>query len=174
MNPKSIGWGTAGLALLALAAGLVPAPRPNPRPDRPEVAPFQAGERVALFLLDPGSFPSSDGLGLVQRARAAGAEIRVFAPDGSVEEFHPTRAYTPWPWPDVPAGYHPDQWPADVSGDGWQLLVLTPGEQAVKNAAVLAAAKALRESGADDSAGTRAAALLSQARRAELYLPFQP
>ena len=49
------------------------------------------------------------------------------------------------------------------------MLVLTPAEQAVRNAAVLAAARALRASGADDAAGTREAALLSRARRAELY-----
>lgn len=174
MNLKSIGWGAAGLGLLALAGALVPLPRPNARPALPEIVPFQAGERVALFLPDFGSFPAPDGLGLVQRARAAGAEVRAFAPGDSMEEFNPTRIYTPWPWPDSPTGYHPDQWPTPPSGDGWQMLVLTPEEQAVRNAAVLAAAKALRESSTDDLPGTRESALLARARRAELYRPFRP
>ena len=38
----------------------------------------------------------------------------------------------------------------------------------------LAAARALRAGGADDSAGSREAALLARARRAELYLPLLP
>ncbi len=53
------------------------------------------------------------------------------------------------------------------------MLVLAPEEQTVKNAAARAAARALGRSGTDDPAGSREAALLSQARRAELDLPLE-
>ena len=179
MKPLAIAQLLAGLLLLALAAWMIPVPRPNPRPDLPEIAPFTAADRVALFLPDPGNFPPADSFGLVQRARAAGAQVRVFAPGESTAEFAPTRLYQPYPWPDTPAGYHPDQWPVlppgeKNSGNDWQMLVLTPQETAVRNQAVLAAARALRRGGADDKPGTREAALLSRARRAEIYLPLQP
>ena len=179
MKPVSAAAGAAGLLLLVLAAWLVPVPRPQPRPDLPEIPPFRPGERIALFIPDPENFPPADSFGLVQRARAAGAEVRVFAPGESPAEFAPDRLYQPFPWPTPPAGYHPDQWPAlppgeRNSGNDWQLLVLTPAEQAVKNAAVLAAARALRAAGTDDPRGTREAGLLARARRAEIYLPLQP
>ena len=54
------------------------------------------------------------------------------------------------------------------------MLVLSPAEIAVKNAAVLAAARTLRAAGTDDSQGSLEAALLARARRAELYLPLSP
>ncbi|MGD9780892.1 MAG: hypothetical protein AB7V14_01930 [Kiritimatiellia bacterium] len=179
MNPRAIASGIAGLCLLAIAAWLVPSPRLRPRPELPEIEPFAAGERVALVVPEPENFPAPDGFGLVQRARAAGAEVRIFVPGESLEAFAPTRIYQPYPWPYVPAGYHPDQWPAlppaeKGSGNDWRMLVLSPEEQAAQNAAVLAAARALRARGADDPQGTREAALLSRARRAEIYLPIEP
>jgi hypothetical protein len=54
------------------------------------------------------------------------------------------------------------------------MLVLFPDEIAAKNQAVLAAARALRATGTDDSQGSREAALLARARRAELYIPLLP
>ena len=179
MNPRAIASGIAAAGLLALAAWWVPSPRLRPRPDWPEIEPFSAGERVALVVPDPETFPSADGFGLVQRARAAGAEVRIFVPGESLAAFAPTRIYQPFPWPYAPTGYHPDQWPAlppgeNGSGNAWQMIALTPEEQVVQNAAVLAAARALRASGADDPQGTREAALLSRARRAEIYLPLPP
>ena len=179
MNPRRLLLGTGGLALLAAAAWMVPIPRSLPRPDLPEIAPFTAGERIALVVPDPENFPPPDGFGLIQRARAAGAEVRIFVPGESLAAFAPTRIYQPFPWPYAPTGYHPDQWPAlppgeKGSGNAWQMIVLTPEEQAAQNAAVLAAARALRASGADDPQGTREAALLSRARRAEIYLPLPP
>ena len=169
MRLKSIVQLAAGLLLLALAAWRVPAPRLHPRPDLPEIPPFSAGERIALVLTDPATFPPPASFGLVQRARAAGAEVRVFAPGDSRADFDPDRLYQPCPGPDSPAGYHPDQWPAPPSGDGWQMIVLSPEETAVKNQAVLAAARAFRATG--DAA--REAAMLSRARRAEIYLPLE-
>ena len=179
MKPKSIAGLLAGLALLALAAWLVPSPRSNPRPDLPEIAPFTATDRVALVIPDPENFPSFDRIGLVLRARAAGADVRQFRPGDSMEKFSPSRIYQPFPGPDTPAGYHPDQWPALPAGaknsrSKWQMLVLSPEEIAIKNAAVLQAARALHASGVDDAQGSREAALLSRARRAELVLPLIP
>jgi hypothetical protein len=179
MKPASIAQLLAGLLLLALAAWMVPTPRSNPRPELPEIAPFTTADRVALFIPDPENFPPADSFGLVQRARAAGAEVRIFAPGDSTAEFAPTRLYQPFPWPDTPTGYHPDQWPAlppgeKQSGNDWHMLVLTPEEIAVKNAAVLAAARAMRATGTDDPQGSREAALLARARRAELYIPLFP
>lgn len=169
MNPRTIVLGTAGLALLVLAAWMVPLPRRAPRPDCPEIAPFAAGERIALVVPDPESFPAPDAFGLVQRARAAGAEMRIFAAAADFGGFAPDRAYQASAEPETSAGYHPDQWPTSPPGEGWQMLVLTPEEQTVKNRAALAAARALRASGTDDAAGTREAALLARARRAECY-----
>lgn len=174
MKANSLVWLAIGLSLLALAARLVPLPRPNPRPDLPEIAPFSAEERIALFLNNPEDFPPPDSFGLVQRARAVGAEVRGFAPGDSMEEFAPTRIVQPLPFPETPTGYHPDQWPAlplneQDPGNDWRLFILAPKEISVKNAAVLAAARALRAGDADDPAGTSEAALLSRARRAEIY-----
>ena len=179
MNPRRLLLGTAGLALLAAAAWMVPVPRRVPPPDLPEIAPFAPGERIALVVSDPENRPPAEALGLVQRARAAGAEIRIFSPGTDLGEFAPDRIYAPAPGPDRPRGYHPDQWPALPPGENdpghdWRMLVLSPEEQAVQNAAVLAAARARRASGADDPQGTREAALLSRARRAEIYLPLRP
>lgn len=170
MNLRAIALGTAGLGLLALAGGLVPSPRLVPRPDLPEIAPFAPGERIALILPAPETFPSPDTFGLVQRARAAGAEVRVFALGDSLSAFAPHRTFQPGPEPCAPAGYHPDQWPAwppdeTNSANGWQMLILTPQERIVLNQAVLAAARAFRTAG--DIA--READMLSRARRAELY-----
>ena len=175
MNWKSAAGLVAGLLLLAGAAWLIPAPRLRPRPDLPEIAPFSAGERIALVLPDPENFPPPESYGLVRRARAAGAEVRVFAPDEAVAAFAPDRLFQSFPWPYAPAGYHPDQWPTlppdeKNSGNAWQMLVLTPAEIAVKNQAVLAAAGVYRAAG--DAA--READLLSRARRAEIYLPLNP
>ena len=179
MNLRSIAAAATGLLLLALAAWLVPSPRLNPRPDLPEIAPFSAADRVALFIPDPASFPALDSLGLVQRARAAGAAVRVFAPGDPTGDFAPTRLLQPSPGLDTPAGYHPDQWSvlpagANPSGSAWHMLVLSPEEIAAKNQAVLAAARALRATGIDDSQGSREAALLARARRAEVYIPLLP
>ncbi len=168
----------AGLLLLALAGGLVGWPRPAPRPTLPELPPFQASDRIALVVPGPGSFPVPEALGVVQRARAAGAEVRIVEP-GRFGDYAPTLILQPAPWPNTPTGYHPDLWPslpADEinSGQDWHLCILTPEEMSVRNAAVLTAAHALRDSGTDDSSGTREAALLSRARRAELVLPLNP
>ncbi len=170
MNPRSIAFLTAGLALLLLAALQIPSPRLSPRPDLPEIPPFAPGERIALLLPDPDTFPPPENLALVQRARAAGAQVHIFAPGESPADFFPTRLYRANPRPYDPPGYHPDQWPAPPSGDGWQMIVLSPEETAVKNQAVLAAARAFRATG--DAA--REAAMLSRARRAEIYLPLSP
>ena len=179
MNLKSAALGASGLLLLAIAALWAACPWPRPRPDLPEIPPFAAGERIALVVPDPENFPPPDSFGLVQRAQAAQARIRFFAPGESLAEFAPDRIFQPFPWPFAPAGYHPDQWPVlppgeKNSGNDWQMLVLTPQETAVRNQAVLAAARALGRSGTDDKPGTREAALLSRARRAEIYLPLQP
>ena len=174
VKPSSIALGTAAALLLGLAAALVPRPLPGPRPGLPEIPPFAPGERIALRLPASGDFPPSDSFGLVQRARAAGAEVCVFAPDEPLGHYAPARIYRAAPRPDLPAGYHPDRWPAPPPGGNWQMLVLSPEETAVRNAAVLAAARALRAGGADDSAGSREAALLARARRAELYFPLLP
>ena len=172
MKPRSIAWCSAGLALLSLAAALVPLPRLLPRPDLPELDPFSPRDRVALVLPSPED--ASLSAPLLSRARAAGAEIQIFAPGDDLASFAPTRILRPGPLPNTPAGYHPDQWPSlppgePSPGNDGRLLVLTPEEQAARNHAVLAAARALRASGADDPAGSREAALLSRARRAELY-----
>lgn len=177
-RPAFVPW-TAGLLLLAIAAWLAAFPRPNPRPDLPEIAPFAAGDRIALFLPDPGVFPPPGSFGLVQRARAAGAEVRVFASGDSADGFGPTRIYRVHGAPDLPAGYHPDQWPRPPAkgndfGQDWQMLVLTPAEIAVKQQAVLASAGVLRDSGTDDPTGSRELAILSRARRAEVYYPLTP
>jgi len=179
MKPKSAALLASGLLLLALAAWLVPCPRPNPRPALPEIAPFRAGERIALFLPNPEGFPPPDTFALVQRACAAGAEVRFFAPGDPIDEYAPNRIYQPSPWPDTPTCYHPDQWPAlppgeKGSGNDWHMLVLTPEEVAAKNAAVLQAARVLRDRGGADPHGTREATLLSRARRAEIYLSLKP
>ena len=169
MNPRAIILGTAGLALLAAAVWMVPVPRRVPRPDLPEIAPFTPGERIALVVSGPENRLPAEALGLVQRARSTGAEVRIFAAGTDLGAYAPDRTYRPSPDPDRPLGYHPDQWPARPPGDGWQMLVLTPAEQAVRNAAVLAAARELRASGTDDARGTREMALLALARRAEIY-----
>ena len=166
MNPRRLLLGTAGLALLAAAAWMVPIPRSLPRPNLPGIAPFAAGERIALVVSDPGSQPPAEALGLVQRARATGAEVQIFASPTEFGEFAPDRIYAPAPGPDRPSGYHPDQWPVPPPGDGGQMLVLAPAETAVRNAAVLAAARELRAAGAGEA---REIALLSRARRAEIY-----
>ena len=169
MNPRRLALATAGLLLLAAAAWMVPVPRRLPRPDLPEIAPFAAGERIALVVSDPENRLPAEVLGLVQRARAAGAEVRICASERDLGDFTPDRTFTPAPGPDRPLGYHPDQWPVRPAGDGWQMLVPTPAETAVRNAAVLAAARDLCASGADDARGTREMALLARARRAEIY-----
>jgi hypothetical protein len=179
MKPQSIALLASGLLLLALAAWLVPLPRSNPRPDLPEIPPFAPRDRVALCLPDPEKSPPSDALALVHRARAAGAEVRIFAPGDSLDGYAPTRIYQPVSGPDTPTGYHPDQWsslpPGEPdSGNDWQMIVLTPEETSIKNAAVIQAAHVLRESGTDDPSGTREIALLSRARRAEIYLSLKP
>ena len=166
MNPRRLLLGTAGLALLAAAAWMVPVPRRVPPPDLPEIAPFAPGERIALVVSDPENRPPAEALGLVQRARAAGAEIRIFSPGTDLGEFAPDRIYAPAPGPDRPRGYHPDQWPGRPPGGDWQMLVLTPAETAVRNAAVVAAARDLRAAGAG---AAREIALLARARRAEIY-----
>ncbi|MGD9611857.1 MAG: hypothetical protein AB7V22_03055 [Kiritimatiellia bacterium] len=172
MNPRAIALGAAGLGLVALAAWMVPTPRLVPRPDRPEIAPFAAGERIALIRPDPGNNPPPDSLAWVRRARAAGAEVRVFPPGEALAAFAPDRIYQPFLGPHVPSGYHPDQWPAlppggNRSGNRWQLYILSPEERIIQNAVVLEAARSLRASGTDDDAGTGEARLLSRARRAE-------
>ena len=177
MNPRSIAFLTAGLALLLLAALQIPSPRLSPRPDLPEIPPFAPGERIALLLPDPDTFPPPENLALVQRARAAGAQVHIFAPGESPADFFPTRLYRANPRPYDPPGYHPDQWPAPPppaahENPGWQMLVLTPEETAARNAAVLAAARRIRESGTDTPRGDRELAVLSRARRAELYTPL--
>ena len=171
MNPRRLLLGTAGLALLAAAAWMVPVPRSLPRPNLPEIAPFAAGERIALVVSDPENRPPAEALGLVQRARTAGAEIRIFASAKEFGEFAPDRIYAPAPGPDRPSGYHPDQWPISPPGADWQMLVLTPTETAVRNAAVVAAARELRAAGAGEG---REIALLSRARRAEKYKALIP
>ena len=172
MNPRAIVLGAAGLGLLALAVWMVPTPRPVPRPDRPEIAPFSAGERIALVRPDSGNDPPPDSLAWVRRVRTAGAEVRAFTPGDSLAAFAPDRVYQPFLGPHVPTGYHPDQWPSlppdgHRSGNRWQLFVLSPEERNVQNAAILEAARSIRASGTDDVAGTREARMLSRARRAE-------
>lgn len=173
MKPSSIVLLVAGLALLTLAGWMATFPRPNPQPDLPELAPFRPGERIALVLQDPTAFPPKESLGLVQRASRAGAEVRVFPAGDDFTGFDPHRAFQTAPWPENPAGYHPDQWPvlppAETAG-GW-LLILSPAEISIKNAAVLEAARLIRESGTDNARGTRELQMLSRARRAEIYLP---
>lgn len=171
MNPRRLLLASAGLALLAAAVWRVPVPQRLPRPELPEIAPFVAGERIALVVSDPESQPPAEALGLVQRARAAGADVRICASENDLGGFAPDRIYLPAPGPDRPRGYHPDQWPAPPPGDDGQMLVLTPAETAVRNAAVLAAARDLRAAGAGEA---REIALLSRARRAEIYLPQMP
>ena len=109
-----------------------------------------------------------------EAARAAGAEVRVFASGEAAAAYAPDRLFQSFPWPYAPGGYHPDQWPAlpadeKNSGNAWQMLVLTPAEIAVQNQAVLAAAGVYRAAGDV----TREAAMLSRARRAEIYLPLE-
>lgn len=174
MNPRRLLLGTAGLALLAAAAWMVPVPRRLPRPDLPEIVPFAAGERMALVVSDPENRPPYEALGLVQRARAAGADVRICASEQDLGDFAPDRIFALAPGPGRPLGYHPDQWPAPPAGKGWQMFVLTPAETTVKNAAILGAARALRASGGDDSQGTRERALLAQAKKAELVRPLGP
>ena len=77
------------------------------------------------------------------------------------------RSAPPVVGPVLPAG-------ANQPGTAWHMLVLSPEEIAIKNAAVLAAARALRATGTDDAQGSREAALLARARRAELYIPLLP
>jgi len=178
MNLRSIVLFATGLLLLAIAGAVVFFPLPAACPDLPELPPFSSGDRIAMFLPAPNEVPPVEALGLVQRARAAGADIRVFAPGDSIKDFDPTRMVQPAPWPNTPTGYHPDQWPTlpaseAGSGNDWHLLVLTPEEQAVQYAAVLEAAHVIRDSGTDDIQGTREAALLSRARRAEIWLPLE-
>lgn len=179
MKTTSVALGASGLVLLALAAWLVPSPRTNPRPGLPEIEPFAPGERVALILPEPATFPPADSLGVVQRARAAGADIRVFAPGETMAAFAPDRAYQLCPDPGPPAGYHPDQWPALPADEpnanrGWQMLVLTPEEIACKNEAIVAAARVIRTSTTNDPGGSRELRMLSRARRAERLLPILP
>jgi hypothetical protein len=174
MKTPSIVLGCAGLGLLALAGWMATFPRPNPRPDLPKIAPFQPGERIALIMENPVTFPPADSLGLVQRARAAGADVRVFSAQQDCSDYEPHRVFQPAPWSESPTGYHPDQWPivrsADSSdGSPWQILTLDSNENMAKNAAVVEAARVDRESGADDARGTLELQVLSRARRAELY-----
>ncbi|NCD22361.1 MAG: hypothetical protein EOL90_05405 [Spartobacteria bacterium] len=171
MNPRRLLLASSGLALLAAAAWMVPTPRRLPRPDLPDIAPFAAGERIALVVSAPELVPPAEALGLVQRARAAGAEIRIFASPEEFGEFAPDRIYAPAPGPARPLGYHPDQWPAPPPDEGWHMLVLTPAETAIRNAAVLAAARDLRAAGAGTA---RELARLARARRAEIYRPLHP
>ena len=174
MKPRSIASLAAGLCLLALAAGLVPLPRAHPHPSRPEMPPILPGDRIALFCQTPKDATPLDGFGLIHRVRAVGAEVRTFSPGSPLGDFSPTRLYQSAPFPGTPTGYHPDQWPLPPPDDTgpWLMLTLTPEETNAKNAAVLAAAHALRDSGTDDAQGTREAALLSLVRRAELYRPL--
>ena len=174
MKPRSIASLAAGLCLLALAAAQIPRPRANPHPGLPEIPPLSAGDRIALFCQAPEEMESLAGFALLRRARAAGAEVRTFAPGTPLGDFSPTRLYQSAPFPGPPPGYHPDQWPLPPPDDTghWLMLTLTPEETAARNAAVLAAAHALRDSGTDDAQGTLEAALLSLARRAELYRPL--
>ena len=144
MNPRRLLLASSGLALLAAAAWMVPTPRRLPRPDLPDIAPFAAGERIALVVSAPELVPPAD------------------APD---------RIYAPAPGPARPLGYHPDQWPAPPPDEGWHMLVLTPAETAIRNAAVLAAARDLRAAGAGTA---RELARLARARRAEIYRPLHP
>lgn len=179
MNRKSIPLLAGGLGLLALAALWAAWPWPRPRPDLPEIAPFTRGERIALLIPGPETLPPPESLGLVQRAHAARAQVRFFVPGESLAEYAPDRVYQPYPEAFAPAGYHPDQWPAlppdeQNSPNAWQMLVLTPAETAVRNQAVLAAARTLHATGTDDAQGTREAALLSRARRAEIYFALKP
>ncbi len=178
MKPHSIALALTGTALLALAGWMATFPRPNPRPDRPEIAPFQPGERIALVLDDATAFPPAESLGLIQRARAAGADVRVFSNQADFPAFQPDRAFQPAPWPESPTGYHPDQWPVVPPAETTpgHMLPLSPAEIAAKNAAVIEAAREVRESGTDDARGTRELRILSRARRAEIYLPagFSP
>ena len=171
MNPRRLLLASSGLALLAAAAWMVPTPRRLPRPDLPDIAPFAPGERIALILPDPEILPPLDACGLVQRARAAGADVRAFAARTDLGAFAPDRIYEPAPGPARPPGYHPDQWPVSPPGAGLQMLVLTPAESAVRNAAVLAAARDLRAAGAGTA---RELARLARARRAEIYRPLHP
>ena len=178
MNPRSIVLFATGLLLLALAGAVVFFPLPAACPDLPKLPPLNPGDRIALFMPVPEEVPPVEALGLAQRSRAAGADIRVFRPGESTTEFAPTRWLQPAPWPNTPTGFHPDQWPtlpateAESSND-WHLLILLPKEQAVKNAAIVDAAHVLRDSETDDAPGTREAALLSRARRAEIWLPLE-
>ena len=174
MSPHRLALGIAGLGLLALAAALVPRPRPNPRPNLPEIPPFAPGERIALVLAEPRPGPAAETLGLLQRARTAGADLRLFRPGEAWTDFAPARAFQPAPWPETPTGYHPDQWPACPAhaGNQWpaQMLVLTAPEREIKNAAVLAAARQVQATGTDDIQGSKEAALLADARRSEIYI----
>ncbi len=175
MNTRAMWSGVAGLSLLVVAGLMVPWPRPNPRPALPAMAAFTAGERVALLAEDPTLPPEL--LALTQRARAADAVVRVVMPHESLADFAPTRLYRAAPWPEQPTGFHPDQWPyvpPDAATNDLVMLVLTPAEQAAKNAAVLAAARQFQTTGADDAAGTREARLLAHARRAEIYCALPP
>jgi|GEM_PF-641819 len=178
MNLRSIVLATTGLLLLVLAGGVVFFPLPAACPELPELPPLTSQDRLAIFIPVPEEVPPFDALGLVQRARSIGAEIRVFSPGDSIEALNPTKLFQPAPWPNTPTGLHPDQWPtlpdAEAgSGNDWHLLILTPEEQAIKNAAIVAAAHAIRDSHTDDTPGTREAALLSRARRAEIWLPLE-
>ena len=174
MKPRSIASLAAGLCLLALAAAQIPRPRANPHPALPEIPPFSSRDRIALVCQAPEDMAPLAGVALLHRAHAAGADVRTFAPGVPFGDFSPTRLYQTAPFPDTPTGYHPDQWPLPPpeNASPWLMLTLTPEETTAKNAAVLAAAHALRDSGTDDTPGTREAALLALARRAELYRPL--
>ena len=174
MSPHRLALGIAGLGLLALAAALVPRPRPNPRPDLPEIPPFAPGERIALVLAEPRPGPAAETLGLVQRARAAGADLRIFRANEAWTDFAPARVFQPASWPETPPGYHPDQWPAYPAqaekNFPAQMLVLTAPERKTRNTAVLAAARRLQAAETDDIQGSMEAAVLAESRRSEIYI----
>ena len=174
MKPRSIASLATGLCLLALAAGQVCQPRLNPHPQLPKMPPFSSTDRIALFCQTPPHWAPLDSFGLLHRAHAAGAEVRTFALGDPLGEFAPTRIYRSAPFPHSPTGYHPDQWPLLHSDDTapWLMLTLTPEEITAKNTAILNAAHTLRDSNTDTPQGTREAALLSLARRAEIYQPL--
>lgn len=174
MSPHRLALGIAGLGLLALAAALVPRPRPNPRPDLPEIPPFAPGERIALVLAEPRPEPAAETLGLVQRARAAGADLRIFRANEAWTDFAPARVFQPASWPETPPGYHPDQWPAYPAQAEKkfpaQMLVLTAPERKTRNTAVLAAARRIQAAETDDIQGSMEAAVLAESRRSEIYI----
>ena len=78
MKPRAFLLASAGLALLAAAVWMVPLPRRVPRPAAPEIAPFAAGERIALVVPDPANHPPAAALGEPRRMTAP-ARVRAAA-----------------------------------------------------------------------------------------------